>query len=137
MRVTSDADSTKPRRPSSSEEAAHLQVATPGRPRFRWRAVIHAGEKLDPAIFPSLRYTATAMASLLNTESPLPAVYFLCYALLVSARLQKLRRISTMAAQRLVFASKSERTNYYKLRRQWGKNYHIYPNLPFLLVFKQ
>jgi len=49
MRVTSDADSTKPRRPSSSEEAAHLQVATPGRPRFRWRAVIHAGEKLDPA----------------------------------------------------------------------------------------
>jgi len=40
-----------------------------------------------------------------------------------------------MAAQKLVFASKAERDNYYKLRRQWGKNYHIYPNLPFLMVF--
>src|SRR5437899_3819924 len=40
-----------------------------------------------------------------------------------------------MAAHRLVFGSKAERENYYKLRRQWGTNYHIYPNLPFLMVF--
>ena len=40
-----------------------------------------------------------------------------------------------MAAQRLVFGSKTERENYYKLRRQWGTNYNIYPNLPFLMVF--
>ena len=40
-----------------------------------------------------------------------------------------------MAAQKLVFASKSERLNYYKVRRQWGKNYNVYPNLPFLMVF--
>ncbi|CAI4030824.1 hypothetical protein DNFV4_01254 [Nitrospira tepida] len=40
-----------------------------------------------------------------------------------------------MAIQRLVFASKSERDNYYKLRRQWGDGYNIYPNLPFLMVF--
>jgi hypothetical protein len=40
-----------------------------------------------------------------------------------------------MAAQKLVFASKSERQNYYKVRRQWGKDYNLYPNLPFLMVF--
>jgi hypothetical protein len=40
-----------------------------------------------------------------------------------------------MAAQKLVFASKSERQNFYKVRRQWGKDYNLYPNLPFLMVF--
>jgi hypothetical protein len=35
-----------------------------------------------------------------------------------------------------VFASKAERRNYYKLRRSWEKDYFIYPNLPFLAVFK-
>ena len=40
-----------------------------------------------------------------------------------------------MAVQKLVFASKSERLNYYKVRRQWGKDYNLYPNLPFLMVF--
>jgi hypothetical protein len=49
MRVTNDAESSKPRRPGLAEEAAHLQAAAAGRPRFRWRAVIHAGQKIDPA----------------------------------------------------------------------------------------
>src|SRR5262249_13076458 len=49
MRVTNDAESSKPRRPGLAEEAAHLQSAAAGRPRFRWRAVIHAGQKIDPA----------------------------------------------------------------------------------------
>jgi hypothetical protein len=40
-----------------------------------------------------------------------------------------------MTAQKLVFASKSERLNYYKVKRQWGKDYNLYPNLPFLMVF--
>ena len=34
-----------------------------------------------------------------------------------------------------VFASKSERENFYKLSRQWGQDYRIYHNLPFLNVF--
>lgn len=40
-----------------------------------------------------------------------------------------------MAAQKLVFASKSERLNYYKVKRQWGQDYNLYHNLPFLRVF--
>lgn len=40
-----------------------------------------------------------------------------------------------MAAQKIVFASKSERLNYYKVKRHWGKDYNLYHNLPFLRVF--
>ena len=49
MRTTSDAQSNTPKRPGLAEDAAHLQSATTGRPRFRWRAVVSAGQKLDPA----------------------------------------------------------------------------------------
>jgi hypothetical protein len=49
MRVQTDAESSKPHRPGVTEEAAHLPATAAGRPRFRWRAVIHAGQKLDPA----------------------------------------------------------------------------------------
>jgi hypothetical protein len=45
MRVQTDAESTTPRR---ADEVLHVPAAAPG-PRFRWRAVIHAGQKLDPA----------------------------------------------------------------------------------------
>lgn len=40
-----------------------------------------------------------------------------------------------MGVNKNVFASRSERLNYYKLRRTWGKDYRIYHNLPFLNVF--
>lgn len=40
-----------------------------------------------------------------------------------------------MGTNRQVFGSGSERTNYYKLSRQWGRSYRIYHNLPFLNVF--
>lgn len=36
-----------------------------------------------------------------------------------------------------VFSSNAERTNYYKLCRQWGNCYRIYHNLPFLNVFNK
>jgi len=45
MRVQTDAESTQPRR---ADEVVHV-AANPSTPRFRWRAVIHAGQKLDPA----------------------------------------------------------------------------------------
>ena len=40
-----------------------------------------------------------------------------------------------MSVNKTVFASKSERENYYKLKRIWGEKYIIYHNLPFLNVF--
>lgn len=40
-----------------------------------------------------------------------------------------------MAIKRQVFASRAERDNYYKLRRQWQTSHNIYHNLPFLNVF--
>ena len=40
-----------------------------------------------------------------------------------------------MGVKRNVFASKSERRNFYKLSRVWGRKYRIYHNLPFLNVF--
>jgi hypothetical protein len=40
-----------------------------------------------------------------------------------------------MSIKNSVFASKSERGNFYKLRRTWGSKYAIYHNLPFLNVF--
>lgn len=39
-----------------------------------------------------------------------------------------------MTVKKTVFASKSERANYLKLRRQWSDKYSIYHNLPFLNV---
>jgi len=39
-----------------------------------------------------------------------------------------------MGIKHQVFASKSERRNFYKLSRQWGKAYRLYHNLPFLMV---
>lgn len=40
-----------------------------------------------------------------------------------------------MGVKRQVFASNSERGNFYKLSRQWGDRYRIYHNLPFLNIF--
>jgi len=40
-----------------------------------------------------------------------------------------------MGVKSTVFASKSERGNYYKLRRTWGETYSVFHNLPFLNVF--
>jgi hypothetical protein len=40
-----------------------------------------------------------------------------------------------MGIKTQVFASRSERENFYKLSRQWGDQYRIYHNLPFLSVF--
>jgi hypothetical protein len=40
-----------------------------------------------------------------------------------------------MGVKKRVFASASERTNFYKLDRRWGDKYRIYHNLPFLNVF--
>jgi hypothetical protein len=40
-----------------------------------------------------------------------------------------------MGVKTQVFASKSERRNFYKLSRQWGEEYQLYHNLPFLNVF--
>jgi len=39
-----------------------------------------------------------------------------------------------MSVAKTVFASNSEKTNYYKLKRTWGEKYNIYHNLPFLNV---
>ena len=40
-----------------------------------------------------------------------------------------------MGTNRQVFGSNAERSNFYKLSRQWGSTYRIYHNLPFLNVF--
>jgi hypothetical protein len=40
-----------------------------------------------------------------------------------------------MGVKTTVFASKSERANFYKLCRVWGEKYRIHHNLPFLNVF--
>jgi hypothetical protein len=40
-----------------------------------------------------------------------------------------------MGVKSQVFASRSERENFYKLSRQWGSRYRLYHNLPFLNVF--
>ena len=40
-----------------------------------------------------------------------------------------------MSVKKQVFGSFSERENYYKLSREWGKRYRIYHNLPFLMIF--
>ena len=39
-----------------------------------------------------------------------------------------------MSVTKSVFASNSEKANYYKLMREWGTKYKIYHNLPFLNV---
>jgi len=39
-----------------------------------------------------------------------------------------------MSVSKSVFASGSEKANYYKLMREWGNKYRIYHNLPFLNV---
>jgi len=48
MRVQSDAESSQPRQAGPFESGVPTQ-ARGGRARLRWRAVIHAGQKLDPA----------------------------------------------------------------------------------------
>lgn len=40
-----------------------------------------------------------------------------------------------MGVKASVFASKSERTHYYKLAREWGHKLKIHHNLPFLNIF--
>jgi len=40
-----------------------------------------------------------------------------------------------MSVKKNVFASKSERKNFYKLSRTWGDKYIIYHNLPYQTVF--
>jgi len=40
-----------------------------------------------------------------------------------------------MGVNKQVFASTSERKNYYKLSRTWGDKYRLYHNLPFLNLF--
>lgn len=39
-----------------------------------------------------------------------------------------------MAIKKSVFGSSTEKRNYYKLRRAWGKSFNIYHNLPLLNV---
>ena len=48
MRVHSDAESSRPRQAGPLETAVPVQ-AREARTRLRWRAVIHAGQKFDPA----------------------------------------------------------------------------------------
>jgi hypothetical protein len=48
MVTQSDDGSSQQRQPSPAEQAAPTQERGP-RPRLRWRAVIHPGDKLDPA----------------------------------------------------------------------------------------
>ena len=48
MRVQSDAESIRPRQAGSFESSVPTE-AQGGRPRLRWRAVVHPGQKLDPA----------------------------------------------------------------------------------------
>jgi hypothetical protein len=40
-----------------------------------------------------------------------------------------------MGVKKTVFGSEAERTNYYKLFRQWGEKYKIVPGLPYLTIF--
>jgi hypothetical protein len=40
-----------------------------------------------------------------------------------------------MKVKNTVFASQSERLNFYKLSRTWGDKYRIYQNIPFLNIF--
>lgn len=40
-----------------------------------------------------------------------------------------------MKTQNNIFASNSERKNYYKLLERWGEKYRIHQNIPFLRVF--
>jgi hypothetical protein len=48
MQVQSETDSSQPSRAGPAEPGVHTQ-AREGRARLRWRAVIHAAQKLDPA----------------------------------------------------------------------------------------
>jgi hypothetical protein len=48
MRVQSDAESSQPKRPGLSPPSVPNQPEAT-RQRLRWRAVIHPGQKLDPA----------------------------------------------------------------------------------------
>jgi len=48
MRVQSDGESSQPRRAAPFEAGVPTQPRG-GRVRLRWRAVIHPGQKLDPA----------------------------------------------------------------------------------------
>jgi hypothetical protein len=41
-----------------------------------------------------------------------------------------------MAVRKNVFGSNTERTNYDKLKTMWDRDYDLYPNLPFLMVFQ-
>jgi hypothetical protein len=42
---------------------------------------------------------------------------------------------SIMGVKDQVFASNAERRNFYKLSKQWGQQYRLYHNLPFLNIF--
>ena len=48
MRLQSDAESSRPSRAGPAEPGVPARVRE-GRARLRWRAVIHAGQKVDPA----------------------------------------------------------------------------------------
>src|SRR4051794_20370412 len=48
MTIQSDAESSSPRRPNLSDQLGKPRIKTNAR-RFRWRAVIHSGGKLDPS----------------------------------------------------------------------------------------
>jgi len=41
-----------------------------------------------------------------------------------------------VGVRKTIFGSNSERTNYSKLASVWDKDYDLYPNLPFLMVFQ-
>jgi hypothetical protein len=50
MRVQDDAESSRPRQTGLFQSDRLTPTAdTQPRPRLRWRAIIHAGQKLDPA----------------------------------------------------------------------------------------
>ena len=48
MTIQSDSESSPPRRPNLSDQLGKPRVKAAAR-RFRWRAVIHSGGKLDPS----------------------------------------------------------------------------------------
>jgi hypothetical protein len=69
MTIQSDAQSSPPRRPNVSDELGKPHVKT-GVRRFRWRAVIHSGGKVDPtAGHPSVSWHLADCSALTSPDA--------------------------------------------------------------------
>ena len=69
MTIQSDAESSPPRRPNLSDQIGKPHVKT-GVRRFRWRAVIHSGGKLDPSVgHPSVAWHLAECSALTSNEA--------------------------------------------------------------------